>query len=382
MGPKFNSMLASPNFKPTDASVQAYVAKMFPKLTAAQKAALVAQLEADYKDVYGVTIPVPVTPVVPVPRGDNLIGDAKQNLKDYQAALTTYFASDAYKTFRADERGGSNTGLTGGNPGLTIVLPEVLAVQSAEKALKDYYASDAYQIFRAGERSPALPNALGGVPADPTADYLKGISTPPDITAAKTVVNNALSTIFAIFANGATTLNTYGQKAGETYTDGVVTGINNGMGPVARALGNIRGLVRAESPPGPASPLHLIDVWGKNTGQAYLDGLTGALTGGASGAQHALGLIKAPSALTIPTIQSAAPTVLRTPQINGDTSKTGTAVQTGFDPRLADLLNQVVGGLKLLGVLTAANKPDAAPGEALTAIAQLAHLMPGGRVML
>jgi hypothetical protein len=47
------------------------------------------------------------------------------------------------------------------------------------------------------------------------------------------------------------------------------------------------GAFKASSPPGPESPLHRIDVWGENTGSAWVGALVGSI-------RKAAGLVRSP----------------------------------------------------------------------------------------
>jgi hypothetical protein len=57
----------------------------------------------------------------------------------------------------------------------------------------------------------------------------------------------------------------YGNRTASAWTGG----FSHIVGPVTTALTNLRNVLRADSPPGPASPLHEIDRWGARTADAY-----------------------------------------------------------------------------------------------------------------
>lgn len=75
------------------------------------------------------------------------------------------------------------------------------------------------------------------------------------------------------------------------------------FGVVSGALGAFK----ASSPPGPESPLHFIDVWGGNTVDAWIDGITGALSSKLGRITRPLGRYADPfRALTLPALASSA----------------------------------------------------------------------------
>jgi len=70
-----------------------------------------------------------------------------------------------------------------------------------------------------------------------------------------------------------------GYSTGVTYANNLANGIATGEVSVKAALRNIGQLLHAESPPGPRSPLHEIDLWGARTGQAFVDEFARSLSG-------------------------------------------------------------------------------------------------------
>jgi uncharacterized protein YbjQ (UPF0145 family) len=90
-------------------------------------------------------------------------------------------------------------------------------------------------------------------------------------------------------------MNIDGANAAQAYTDGMnywITG--QGAKDIDRSVTRLRELFEAHSPPGPESPLHEIDTWGRKTGEAYVgslaeglapvSGIMGSLGGGGDGA--------------------------------------------------------------------------------------------------
>jgi hypothetical protein len=80
----------------------------------------------------------------------------------------------------------------------------------------------------------------------------------------------------------------YGANTAGAYASGLIGGLNTADVAVRRKLNEIREDLQAKSPPGPRSPLHEIDKWGFNTGMAWVDGLAGAIEGGASRVRGAI----------------------------------------------------------------------------------------------
>ncbi|MFH0980649.1 MAG: hypothetical protein V2A79_03810 [Planctomycetota bacterium] len=71
----------------------------------------------------------------------------------------------------------------------------------------------------------------------------------------------------------------YGDSAGDAYGRGVAAGIRSTKTLVDGSVAYLGTSVRATSPPGPESPLHLIDVWGHNTGEAWTTGFLEGMSG-------------------------------------------------------------------------------------------------------
>lgn len=94
----------------------------------------------------------------------------------------------------------------------------------------------------------------------------------------------------------ATDAKLWGQKTGDAWVLGVTNSIKGGQTEIIGALAVAKGPLEAHSPPGPLSPLHLIDVWGKNTGLAWVQGLVQGLEQGPDAAK--LTLSKVQSAFT------------------------------------------------------------------------------------
>lgn len=71
----------------------------------------------------------------------------------------------------------------------------------------------------------------------------------------------------------------WGSKTGNAYADGLINGLKTKYKDFVRQLFKYRDAMKASSPPGPKSPLHLIDKWGERTGEAWSEGLTKGLGG-------------------------------------------------------------------------------------------------------
>ena len=79
---------------------------------------------------------------------------------------------------------------------------------------------------------------------------------------------------------------TYGANTAQAYADGIRSKINAIQWAAKLAVSGARKILEAGSPPGPESPLHLVDVWGERTMQAYAGGLArmgGAVRGAVRG---------------------------------------------------------------------------------------------------
>ncbi len=79
----------------------------------------------------------------------------------------------------------------------------------------------------------------------------------------------------------------WGKSTGQAYADGLEASYGNIHSAATYAASGATGAFKASSPPGPESPLHLIDVWGFKTMEAWAKGLRkgidanlGMITGG------------------------------------------------------------------------------------------------------
>jgi hypothetical protein len=61
----------------------------------------------------------------------------------------------------------------------------------------------------------------------------------------------------------------YGTRTGNAYIDGLIEAFLERQESVRRAFGGLTKFFEASSPPGPESPMHLIDKWGYAAGEQY-----------------------------------------------------------------------------------------------------------------
>jgi hypothetical protein len=114
----------------------------------------------------------------------------------------------------------------------------------------------------------------GGQAGKNYATALKGTS--PLTAGAANTVAGAANPAFAYYQKNASS---WGWRTGKAYADGLRSTyglVNDAANYVARGA---VGPMKASSPPGPESPLHLIDKWGERTIEAWIGGI---LKGGRS----------------------------------------------------------------------------------------------------
>lgn len=100
--------------------------------------------------------------------------------------------------------------------------------------------------------------------------------------------------------------NTYGIRTGNAYVDGLIQAFEDRVRDARRAVGIYRNMFIAFSPPGPESPLHEIDIWGRKTGEAYLDPFIGAIGAGRDRIRIALSALSSLMTPSLAGIASAA----------------------------------------------------------------------------
>lgn len=122
------------------------------------------------------------------------------------------------------------------------------------------------------ERLFVLKNNVGGTALKTGQNYADALEAKKKAVAAAAAQHTqAVNSIYSQFSGKA---KTWGQNTAEAYGDGLrarVDYVASAAGAITKAVGNI---IRASSPPGPLSPLHLIDVWGERTAEAYAEGWT------------------------------------------------------------------------------------------------------------
>lgn len=127
----------------------------------------------------------------------------------------------------------------------------------------------------------------------------------------------------------------YGHAAGAAYAAGLRSTwglVNDAANYVARGA---VGPFRASSPPGPESPLHLIDVWGSRTGRAWIEPFAAAIIRGRAGLVAAVaGVGDAISSRRFPSLVAsltAAPAMATTG--SGAATAPGTQLDRALDDR-------------------------------------------------
>ncbi len=81
----------------------------------------------------------------------------------------------------------------------------------------------------------------------------------------------------------------WGYQMFAAWADGITGAAKAKLPQVKGAYSPYVALMKADSPPGPKSPLHRIDVWGERTGAAWSEGIARALTSGQAAVRGALG---------------------------------------------------------------------------------------------
>lgn len=87
--------------------------------------------------------------------------------------------------------------------------------------------------------------------------------------AARGIANDAAAPIKGLAGNAER----YGENTSASYAQGILNGKDAVMTAVNNVMHAARLRMQAFSPPGPLSPLHDIDKWGKNTAEAWAEGL-------------------------------------------------------------------------------------------------------------
>jgi hypothetical protein len=157
----------------------------------------------------------------------------------------------------------------------------ISAIQAAlaSKSVADAYANgtpeqraaiDEWKRVLTAQMTDLQKGAATGGAATTTA-YAGGITsaTPKVTTAAKGVANAVKNPL----SGSIGAAETFGKNTAQAFADGIrakVIATRNAAIAVSKAAQTIW---RADSPPGPASPLHHIDTWGANTVSAWVDGL-------------------------------------------------------------------------------------------------------------
>jgi len=72
-------------------------------------------------------------------------------------------------------------------------------------------------------------------------------------------------------------LNGWGRRLGDEFGEGVSKGIQENVHDWRSKIALLKPLVESDSPPGPKSPLHKIDVWGERTGEAWAMGVSSGM---------------------------------------------------------------------------------------------------------
>jgi len=102
-------------------------------------------------------------------------------------------------------------------------------------------------------------------------------------------------------------MKSWGNAAVWAWLNGILDGLHAGIVDVETGLKRAGALFHATSPPGPESPLHFIDVWGLRTGQAWIDGMVGAIRAGVGALRTPLGAMGDPfRAVSLPELAVAA----------------------------------------------------------------------------
>jgi hypothetical protein len=143
--------------------------------------------------------------------------------------------------------------------------------------------------------------------------YLQGVLTSKAVTDGlasqdsnrRTATQAAVATIANELVKLESKAGTYGYRTGNAYIDKLLAALEAGASKVNYKIHRIGSFMKASSPPGPESPLHLIDVWGRKTGEAYVDPLVAAIAAGEDRLTAALGSLgtgfhNPPSAMGMP----------------------------------------------------------------------------------
>jgi len=159
--------------------------------------------------------------------------------------------------------------------GLTSPLPEVVA---AYESLRDQALLALLDLYQKGGPAGAAAAKAIAVLFDP-----KNTTSP--------------------FAG----MQSWGDASVDAWIKGIIASLKAHEEEVRISVGRYAGKFIAQSPPGPESPLHLIDVWGAKTGQAWIGGIVAAIRGGVGQLAAPLAAIRDPfRAMQLPALALAA----------------------------------------------------------------------------
>lgn len=201
---------------------------------------------------------------------------------------------DAAIAYGTGLRSGQNA-VTSGLKQMLSDMKSVLSVPKQIAALEGELASKALASALRDGRPQVRTDAIGNVQA--VMDQLTSLgvhaaqlSKPAAAALAlamKDAKNPTLTAVEQVQAAVQTGLTanyySFGYKTAQTYVAGITDALKGLPSAVDTSLQALVRKLKAESPPGAESPLHMIDVWGARTGQAWMSGFAGAI-GGTSGA--------------------------------------------------------------------------------------------------
>ena len=116
---------------------------------------------------------------------------------------------------------------------------------------------------------------------------------------------------------------TYGQSTGSAYADGLAAAQAEAKRKALAMLQVIKDIFHANSPPGPESPLHLIDKWGQRTMEAWGDGALASAPRVVERSRELLGRVKLEAekfVLPSPIDNTVPPTPLAPVQVGSPTT--------------------------------------------------------------
>ena len=147
------------------------------------------------------------------------------------------------------------------------MLKKIVDMRDPTKAAAEAYAAAVKDPIDVAQRFVEIREEIARIAPD-----LK--SEAPNVAAAAKLYIGALETEMELLRDAA---DGYGAGTGEAYTRALARAMAQERFRVTGEMSAFRLLLEAHSPPGPQSPLHKIDVWGRKTFEAWGDAAVASL---------------------------------------------------------------------------------------------------------